>query len=166
MTRISELVRCFLGPEPEVIEEITVVYVSLGSVRLVVGCSLVDIDTSFWLEVVSMIPLPLVVDGGVVDGGVVGAGVVDTDILFWSIVVFSLSVSSVVVKGVVLTFFVKKWVCLIVSNVCTILFGNGLKSNVIGQLWDNGTQPLGQCRSLAVHFFLPCVVYVGLTGTR
>lgn len=121
VTRISELVRCFLGPEPEVIEEITVVYVSLGSVRLVVGCSLVDIDTSFWLEVVSMIPLPLVVDGGVVDGGVV-----DTDILFWSIVVFSLSVSSVVVKGVVLTFFVKKWVCLIVSNVCTILFGNGL----------------------------------------
>lgn len=126
VTRISELVRCFLGPELEVIEEITVVYVSLGSVRLVVGCSLVDMETSFWSEVVSMIPLPLVVDGGMVDGGVVGAGVVDTDILFWSIVVFSLSVSSVVVKGVVLTFFVKKWVCLIVSNVCTILFGNGL----------------------------------------
>lgn len=131
VTRISELVRCFLGPEPEVIEEITVVYVSLGSVRMVVGCSLVDMETSFWSEVVSMIPLPLVVDGGMVDGGmvdggVVDGGVVDTDILFWSIVVFSLSVSSVVVKGVVLTFFVKKWVCLIVSNVCTILFGNGL----------------------------------------
>lgn len=39
---------------------------------------------------------------------------------------------------------------------CRCLYnGRCLQSNVIGQLWDNGTQPLGQCRSLAVHFLLP-----------
>lgn len=97
VTRTSGLVRCFLGPEPEVMEDITVVYVSLGSARLVIGCSLVDMDISFLSEVVSMIPLSSVVD----------VGVVDTDILFWSIVVSSCSASSVVVKGVVLTLLVK-----------------------------------------------------------
>lgn len=118
---IFELVRCFLGLELEVIEEIIVVYVFLGLVWLVVGCFLVDMDILFWLEVVFMIFLFLVVDGGMVDGGVV-----DIDILFWLIVVFLLLVLFVVVKGVVLIFLVKKWVCFIVLNVCIIFFGNGL----------------------------------------
>lgn len=123
---IFGLVRCFLGLELEVMEEIIVVYVFLGLVWLVVGCFLVDMDILFWLEVVFMIFLFLVVDGGMVDGGVVGVGVVDIDILFWLIVVFLLLVLFVVVKGVVLIFFVKKWVCFIVLNVCIIFFGNGL----------------------------------------
>lgn len=118
---IFGLVRCFLGLELEVMEEIIVVYVFLGLVWLVVGCFLVDMDILFWLEVVFMIFLFLMVDGGVVDGGVV-----DIDILFWLIMVFLLLVLYVVVKGVVLIFFVKKWVCFIVLNVCIIFFGNGL----------------------------------------